>query len=997
VNSAASSSASASLAARLRAFLVAHFSRNELELLCLDLHVDPEDVPGIGASKEYWAAQIVLYFQRRDALPELIRCCKELRPGVPWDELDAALPEAEAAGRSLPRLVIAYAEPLAYRRGKQAEPIERLDFTEERERLMEALRDAGRAIAVEVTPCTADAFRRALTLGCRALHYSGHGHPDFLAFEDDEAGLQPLSVAQLRDLLSAGGAPDVRLAFVSACHSRRAGDAFVAAGVPHVVAVRVEAPVLDDAAREFARHFYLAVLAGKTVQQAFEIGQSYVRALPDVQDEADKFLLLPEGGDHAQVIFGDALAGELQDLTPPLPPENLPAPPERLVGRNVTLQEVIAEVLHSRLVTLRGAPGIGKSSLAVAAAHYLHARRTFRDGVFFISLRNAVSTEQLRAGMADALGLVEVKSDAQLFAALHDRRCLFVLDNAEDALNADFAPQFRRFVRDLLQRGRDIRLLVTSRQALGGGLPGVAERVIKPPPLNLSSAAQLLLALAPDPDRLIAELSASGITTLDALARHPLLKALAGNPFAIALAAPLLESKTLAEVSALIEAQPVDALAVQGVPDDERDETMSLARSLGVSFNHVQRRDPQAARLFGLMGLLPGGALEADLDAVWGAGWQPHMDELVNKSLVEREATVLGSRYYTFPLVTAYAERQLGDADRRDFALRIADRMADLSGYIYDRLGKEEAALARALFALHEDNLLACLSTARPARAKREDEPASPVGIIASALPQILLRAYRLDDALKATQRGLPACRAVGDRLGEANVLQAIGDVQQFRKETNAALTSYAQALDLFRAVGAKLGEANVLKAIGDVQQFRDERDAALTSYAQALDLFRAVGDRLGEANVLKAIGDVQQFRDERDAALTSYAQALDLFRAVGDRLGEANVLQAIGDVQQFRDERDAALTSYAQALDLFRAVGDRLGEANVLKAIGDVQQFRKETNAALTSYAQALDLFRAVGDRLGEANVLRERLKNGRLSWGDALRQPNLPDRPEV
>ena len=55
-----------------------------------------------------------------------------------------------------------------------------------------------------------------------------------------------------------------------------------------------------------------------------------------------------------------------------------------------------------------------------------------------------------------------------------------------------------------------------------------------------------------------------------------------------------------------------------------------------------------------------------------------------------------------------------------------------------------------------------------------------------------------------------------------------------------------------------------MLKAIGDVQQFRDERDAALASYNEALKLFKAVGDHLGEANVLKAIGDVQQFRDER-------------------------------------------------------------------------------------------------------------------------------------
>jgi tetratricopeptide (TPR) repeat protein len=202
-------------------------------------------------------------------------------------------------------------------------------------------------------------------------------------------------------------------------------------------------------------------------------------------------------------------------------------------------------------------------------------------------------------------------------------------------------------------------------------------------------------------------------------------------------------------------------------------------------------------------------------------------------------------------------------------------------------------------------------------------------------------------------------------------VLQAIGDVQNFRDDRDAALKSYGEALQLFRAVGARLGEANVLQAIGDVQNFRDDRDAALKSYGEALQLFRAVGARLGEANVLKAIGDVQNFRDDRDAALKSYGEALQLFRAVGARLGEANVLKAIGDVQNFRDDRDAALKSYGEALQLFRAVGDRLGEANVLQAIGDVQNFRKEIDAALKSYGEALQLFRAVGDRLGEANVL--------------------------
>ncbi|MEW5961709.1 MAG: tetratricopeptide repeat protein, partial [Chloroflexota bacterium] len=69
------------------------------------------------------------------------------------------------------------------------------------------------------------------------------------------------------------------------------------------------------------------------------------------------------------------------------------------------------------------------------------------------------------------------------------------------------------------------------------------------------------------------------------------------------------------------------------------------------------------------------------------------------------------------------------------------------------------------------------------------------------------------------------------------------------------ALASYGQALALFRAVGSRLGEANTLQAIGDVQGFKKENDEALASYGQALALFRAVGSRLGEANTLQAIG----------------------------------------------------------------------------------------------------------------------------------------------
>ncbi|MBI5650683.1 MAG: tetratricopeptide repeat protein [Chloroflexi bacterium] len=167
--------------------------------------------------------------------------------------------------------------------------------------------------------------------------------------------------------------------------------------------------------------------------------------------------------------------------------------------------------------------------------------------------------------------------------------------------------------------------------------------------------------------------------------------------------------------------------------------------------------------------------------------------------------------------------------------------------------------------------------------------------------------------------------------------------------------------MELFRSVGARLGEANVLQAIGDVQQFRKDNDAALKSYAQALELFRSVGDRLGEANVLQAIGDVQQFRDERDAALKSYAQALELFRSVGARLGEANVLKAIGQLNLLDDPKRAD-DLLNQALSTYEVIGARYHIAAQTGNFGFTLLRLGELDRAQSYFVRATALFEQIG-----------------------------------
>jgi tetratricopeptide (TPR) repeat protein len=157
--------------------------------------------------------------------------------------------------------------------------------------------------------------------------------------------------------------------------------------------------------------------------------------------------------------------------------------------------------------------------------------------------------------------------------------------------------------------------------------------------------------------------------------------------------------------------------------------------------------------------------------------------------------------------------------------------------------------------------------------------------------------------------------------------------------------------------VGARLGEANVLQAQGDVLAFLDRRDEALARYDQALGLFRAVGDRLGEANVLKAQGDVLAFLDRRDEALARYDQALGLFRAVGARLGEATAQLARSMLLQWQNESLASVTAkgsadYLSSSDspFLRAFG-QLADGWQSAFVGDLSVARDKLDAAAASF----------------------------------------------
>ncbi|CAM9612898.1 unnamed protein product, partial [Phaeothamnion confervicola] len=386
------------------------------------LSIDTRNGSGTGTAADMTEVTVV----DADGRPlPIARAASASSPGKATAEaLEAAIPAGEIAaaagatdGAPPYTLTVLFAAPLAYQDANmQLRPIVQLDHDLEREMLWSTLRESGRDVGVVYDFATARRLRTAVTLGCRALHYSGHGHQSYLAFETNVGGLHPMRLDQLRDLCAAGSGdqtfPRLEFVFVSACYSRLAAEAFADAGVPHVVCVKLDAQLMDVAARSFTSAFYLALAVGHTVRDAFDIGRQSVSNDPDVPDSAEaereKFLLLPEGHDHAVAIFPNARP--LSDRAGGggrggRGKAHLPAPPgDDFCGREVLCYLLIKAVMGRRFVALIGDPGVGKSAVAAAVARYMAERRYFADGVFFVRAQGLLSREEVAAAMVGVLG-----------------------------------------------------------------------------------------------------------------------------------------------------------------------------------------------------------------------------------------------------------------------------------------------------------------------------------------------------------------------------------------------------------------------------------------------------------------------------------------------------------------------------------------------------------------------------------------------------------------
>jgi len=237
--------------------------------------------------------------------------------------------------------------------------------------------EANASITLSKVHGTVPNFSEVIYKGPQALHWSGHGSDQALFFETEECLAKKVGEPSLKALLK----PlknNLSFVFVAACHSEQAKDCFLNAGADHVIVIDKEQMILDKAIITFTHTFYSRIFQpGSRVCECFEQAVTDVRIAH--KSESDKFQLF-KSDEHKHEdcpVFGNFQRGVPEFQEPSTFLRDMP-PKILIIGRTLEQAKLLLKVLspdsqdeQSRLVTITGSAGIGKSALACATLHFV--------------------------------------------------------------------------------------------------------------------------------------------------------------------------------------------------------------------------------------------------------------------------------------------------------------------------------------------------------------------------------------------------------------------------------------------------------------------------------------------------------------------------------------------------------------------------------------------------------------------------------------------------
>jgi predicted ATPase/transcriptional regulator with XRE-family HTH domain len=669
----------------------------------------------------------------------------------------------------------------------------------------------------------------------------------------------------------------------------------------------------------------------------------------------------------------------------------LPALATPLVGREREVAVVRQWLLQpaTRLLTLTGTGGVGKTRLALQVAAELRDAGAFADGVVFVALEAVRDPGLVLATIARALGIIVVDGQAlieRLKAELHAKHLLLMLDNFEQVGAA--AP----LLADVLAAAPRLTLLVTSRVVLRLS----AEQEYLVPPLRLPDPARLppvdelaqTEAVALFVQRAKASTPAFALTAENAAAVAAICARLDGLPLAIELAAARVKLFTPEALLPRLERRlQVLTGGARDLPLRQQTLRDTLAWSHGLL-------TPAEQLLFRCLAVFAGGCTIEAAERVCGEAASPGLDiltglaALVDQSLVQSDAGAAGEpRFRLLETVREYGLERLaasGEAAvvRRwhaEFYLELAEAAEPhLQGAV------QRTWLAR--LEIEHDNLRAalgwCLEEAGAAAAEAAEQTEISLRL-AGALAWFWHTHGHHSEGRRWLERALAADRGAPP-AARAKALVGLGTLVLPHGDNAWATARLEEGLALFRQVGDQRGIAWALHELGVAARFRGDYQLAVELLGEGLALSRGVENRWVMAQALHELGIAVRNRGDYERASTHMAESLELFRQLGDQRGIAWAVRELAVTARGRGAYDQAASLLEEALLITREIGDTWGIARMLQDLGIVERLRGNGARAMELVEAGQPLLGDVGDARAMARGFVE-LGLAARSQGDA------------
>ncbi len=701
----------------------------------------------------------------------------------------------------------------------------------------------------------------------------------------------------------------------------------------------------------------------------------------------------------------------------------LPHPRTELVGRKEERIEVAAHLRRSRLVTLTGVGGIGKTRLALAVASDAVASKSggeYADGVWLVALEALSDGNLLPRQIASVLGLKEEAGRPLLTSLtehLRHKNLLLVLDNCEHLLKAG-----AHLAAHLLQSSAGVHILVTSREALG--ITGETVRVVPalavPDPEHLPQADThlpgVLMGYASVQlfvERTQSVQTAFTLTGENASAVARVCSQLEGIPLAIELAAARGRTMEVEHIANRLD-DHLSLLTGENGAVLPRQQTMRT--TLDWSYELLQESE---RRLLHRLSVFVGGwsleAAEAVCAEAVCADVELEANEIQNPkskiqnhevldlltSLIDKSLVVFGGqpheaggRYHLLEMVRQYAAESLqasGETEQvrarhRDWCVRLAEKAEpELRGADQERwLQRLETEHNNLRAALHYCSEFRVSSDESSERSVQHSALQAEIGLqLAGALWRFWYIRGHLSEGRHTLERALTTVEAEARTLARAKALNGAGALAYDQSDYAAAQSLFEESLSIRRDLADGRGIAETLSNLGNVAHVRGDYVSAKALFEESISLRRELGDRPGLALTLGNLGNLANSRGDLTTARALYEESLHISRGLKDRLGTAWTLRCLGNAVHQQGDVALARTLHEESLSISRELGHKRSIAWALRQVGDVAYAQGDYASARALYEEGLNLTREMGDRRGGAWALK-RLGDLSIQEGD-------------